>query len=79
MWVTAFLKGFSLISYVFAAALFSMVGDLPSLAIPAIAINLAAALILLPLLLKLDSRTMASIPTCRPRAPEPKERIVDVV
>ena len=77
--VAAFLQGFSLIPYAFGAALFGMLGDLPSLAIPAIAINLAAALILLPLLLKLDNRIRGDIPARRPRAAGAKERIVDVV
>ena len=54
--VAAFLQGFSLIPYAFGAALFGAFGNLPRLAVPAMAVNAIAALILLPLLLKLDKR-----------------------
>ncbi len=52
--VAAFLQGFSLIPYAFGAALFGTRGNLPQLALPALAINLFAALILLPVLTRLD-------------------------
>jgi len=57
--IAAFLQGLSLIPYAFGAALFGTLGDLPRLAIPAMAINIAAALILLPTLLRLDRAAKA--------------------
>ncbi|MFZ5694773.1 MAG: MFS transporter [Pseudomonadota bacterium] len=52
--VAAFLQGFSLIPYALGAALFGTLGNLPEVAIPAMAVNILGALILLPVLLKLD-------------------------
>ena len=57
--VAAFLQGFSLIPYALGAALFGTLGDLPRLAIPAMVINLVGALILLPVLLRLDRAAKA--------------------
>jgi len=54
--IAAFLQGFSLIPYAFGAALFGTIGNLPRLALPAVAINIIAALILLPMLRKLDRK-----------------------
>ncbi len=58
--VAAFLQGYSLIPYAFGAALFGTLGNLPALALPAVAINILATLILLPLLLKLDRTARAA-------------------
>lgn len=52
--VAAFLQGFSLIPYALGAALFGTLGNLPEVAIPAMVVNILGALILLPVLLKLD-------------------------
>ncbi len=60
--VAAFLQGFSLIPYAFGAALFGTLGNLPRLALPALAINLVAALILLPVLTRLDRTARAVRP-----------------
>lgn len=57
--VAAMLQGYSLIPYALGAGLFGSLagdGDLSRLAWPAVAINIAAALLLLPMLLRLDAR-----------------------
>jgi hypothetical protein len=60
--VAAVLQGYSLIPYALGAGLFGSLaggGDLSRLALPAMAINIVAALILLPMLLRLDRRAKA--------------------
>lgn len=55
--VAAALQGFSLVPYALGAALFGTLGNdgnLARLAIPSVAINIVAALILVPLLIRLD-------------------------
>jgi hypothetical protein len=55
--VAAALQGYSLVPYALGAALFGTLGNdgnLARLAIPSIAINIVAALILVPLLIRLD-------------------------
>lgn len=54
--VAAALQGYSLVPYAFGAALFGTIGgeDLARLALPAMAVNFVAGLMLVPMLLKLD-------------------------